>query len=290
MAMPRTPPSGFLRGVSRAMATARATSSGTCARASCVAAWARNSCAARSCSNSLRCSARTPDKPGAPPRGASRRAEATLCGVKVTGSAGSCANTSGGIGARCSAGLRAGSVRAANVCSVPGANAGVVSACRARDTSPMRMFAHVLSRRRASASNSLDSGTASAARGARRAAPTKRSQSPRWKAAARPSSPNRNNFQARAAVPSPPCALRNLHNAGTSAPRTAARMKGGTSCKVGTGWRNSSCRSMEPNCAHAASLMAVCVWWPQRWQAAPFLCPTRLLRWPGRVAAVGTPP
>ena len=70
----------------------------------------------------------------------------------------------------------------------------------------------------------------------------------------------RNSFQAReadnpAARASGSLARRTPVKAVVRAARPAVRMKGGTSCRVGTGWRNSSLRPIAPEASQAASGM-----------------------------------
>ena len=102
----------------------------------------------------------------------------------------------------------------------------------------------------------------------RRAACISKSHSPRWNAAARPSNSARpcepccsvcassmNSFHALAAsvLSGALLAVRRRRSACTSAPRTAARMKGGASCSVGAGWRSSSTRSTPSKALHASA-------------------------------------
>ena len=132
----RARPSGLRRAVRRAIASALRTSSGTPACARCVAASASNSIASPSCRRSFRCSARMPERPGAPPLRAERRAEAMARTESCTGCAGWCLSASGATATRGSAGRRTGSVSAAHVASFPGASSEAVSTWRARDNSP----------------------------------------------------------------------------------------------------------------------------------------------------------
>ena len=73
---------------------------GTCAFASFVDAYAKSSKAGTSWSKSLRCSARMPDKTGAPPRFESRSAEATDVGPSWMPGSAWCSGTSGGMAVR----------------------------------------------------------------------------------------------------------------------------------------------------------------------------------------------
>ena len=63
----------------------------------------------------------------------------------------------------------------------------------------------------------------------------------------------RQSFHARRVAPSSSPADRKWFKARTKAPRTDERINGGTSCSVGTGWRNSSCKSTASSCSHAAT-------------------------------------
>ena len=137
VAMPRTPPSGLRNAVRRAIASAGGMSAGTRACASCVAASARSSMAVTSCNRSFRCSARMPERPGAPPRRAERRADATARALRWIGWAGWCESSSGGTSVRGTGGRRVGSVSAAQVAPLPGASSAAVSTWRALETSPL---------------------------------------------------------------------------------------------------------------------------------------------------------
>ena len=166
----------------------------------------------------------------------------------------------------------AGSVNARQVASSPGASSAAVNMCRARDSSPARTRAQAWARRRSAPACS--SGWAAPLRGLRGccAARSRCSQSPCSKARAlassraRPCAPrssvlassmrgaSKKSFQARqAGSPTGSLDSRMRVRAATSALRTAARMKGGTSCRVGTGRRNSALRSTPSRVAQASS-------------------------------------
>ena len=156
VAIPRTPPSGLRKAVSRAMAKPAAMSEGTLACARHVAASVSNSNASKSWKSNFKCSALIPERPAAPPRRASRSAVATAREDKRRGSSGWYCSRCCGSAARAAGGRLAGSVKASQVASVPGASSAAVRTCLARESSPWRTLAQACSRfrsARASASS-----------------------------------------------------------------------------------------------------------------------------------------
>ena len=178
-----------------------------------------------------------------------------------------------------SRGRFAGSASACHVAFVPGASSAAVSTCRARESSLCRTLAHVRWRLRSDSTFGSSSANGSGVRPRGLAAARSCFHSPRGNAVARawsvarPCDPccsgransmrgaSRKSFQALEAVGAVPwpagCAARKLVRAVVNALRTAARMKGGTSCRVGTGCRNSSLGSTSSKVSQAASLVAV---------------------------------